>query len=65
MNLAGKNIAVNAIPPGIVETDVLNHFPIMVNNKVFENAISLTTTEMLVMPDDFANAVLFLCSPNA
>ena len=35
VNLAGKNIAVKAIPRGIVETDGLNHFSIMVSDKVF------------------------------
>ena len=65
MNLTVKNIAVNAIPQGIVEKDLLNHFSIMVRDKVLESAISLTPADRLVMPDIFTNAAFFLCSPNA
>jgi enoyl-[acyl-carrier protein] reductase III len=65
VELAPKQIAVNAISPGIVETDALRHFSFMENEKVMENAIKQTPAGRLVLPEDVANATLFLCSPQA
>lgn len=65
VELAEKNINVNAVSPGVVETDALKHFAFMENDGVLEDAIKHTPAGRLVKPIDVANAVLFLCSPEA
>ncbi len=65
VELAGRNISVNAVSPGIVETDALKHFSFMNDGSVLENAQKLTPAGRLVKPVDVANTVLFLCSPEA
>lgn len=58
-----RSITCNAISPGIVETRALEHFP----NKahLLEVASSKTAMGRLVVPDDVAELVLFLCSDAA
>jgi enoyl-[acyl-carrier protein] reductase III len=66
VELAAKNIAVNAVSPGMVETDAIKHFDIM--NKevgIIEHAIANTPAGRLVTPEDVADVVGFLCSPAA
>ena len=58
-----KNIAVNAVSPGIVETDALKHFSFMQDDQVIPRAIANTPAGKLVTPQDIANTVAFLCSP--
>lgn len=61
VELAPKNIIVNAICPGIVETDSLNFFP--KKEEMLQETIRKTPIGSLTTPEDVANIVLFLCSP--
>jgi enoyl-[acyl-carrier protein] reductase III len=66
VELAPKNIVVNAVSPGLVETDAIHHFDII--NKeagLIERAVASTPAGRLVTPEDVAEAVGFLCSPAA
>jgi enoyl-[acyl-carrier protein] reductase III len=66
VELAAKNIVVNAVSPGIVLTDALRHFDaIRKDEHLVEKAIALTPAGRLVTPDDVAHVVAFLCSPAA
>ena len=66
VELASKNIVVNAVAPGMVLTDALQHFE-MVRTDVHlaEKATAITPAGRLVNPQDIANVVAFLCSPAA
>ena len=66
VELAPKNIVVNAVSPGLVETDAIKHFDII--NKeagLIQQAIASTPAGRLVTPADVAEVVGFLCSPAA
>lgn len=65
VELAPQNIVVNAISPGIVETDALKHFDILNEEDILERAISNCPAGRLVTPMDIARVVAFLCSPTA
>jgi enoyl-[acyl-carrier protein] reductase III len=65
VELAAKNIIVNAVSPGIVETDALKHFNQLADKSVLKKAIAATPAGRLVTPDDVAQVVGFLCSPAA
>ncbi len=65
VELAPRHINVNAVSPGIVETDALQHFSFMQDEQVIPRAIANTPVGRLVSPEDIANAVSFLCSPLA
>lgn len=65
VELASKNIAVNAIAPGIVETDALKHFAFMRERDVISEAVARTPAGRLVTPRDVALLAAFLCSPEA
>ena len=65
VELADKNIVVNAISPGVVETEALHHFDAVQKEDVFESIVSHTPAGRLVSPDDIAQLVAFLCSPAA
>jgi enoyl-[acyl-carrier protein] reductase III len=60
VELAARNISVNAVSPGIVETDALKHF-----KNVSQNASLSTPAGRLVTPEDIAGVVAFLCTPAA
>jgi len=66
VELASKNIVVNAVSPGMVLTDALQHFE-MVRTDVHlaDRATDITPAGRLVNPQDIANVVAFLCSPAA
>jgi enoyl-[acyl-carrier protein] reductase III len=66
VELAPRNIVVNAVSPGMVLTDALQHFE-MVRTDVHlaEKATHITPAGRLVTPQDIANVVAFLCSPEA
>jgi len=66
VELAPRNISVNAVSPGLVETDAIKHFDIM--NKeagLLAKAIANTPAGRLVTPEDVAEVVGFLCTPAA
>ncbi len=65
VELAPKNIHVNAVSPGMVETEALKHFAFMNNADVTSKAIENTPAGRLVTPEDVAEIVAFLCSPGA
>lgn len=65
VELAPKNIVVNAVSPGVVETDALRHFDAMSEEGVIERARRATPAGRLVTPEDVAGVVAFLCSPEA
>jgi len=66
VELAAKNIVVNAVAPGMVITEALQHFE-MVRSDVHlaEKAEHITPAGRLANPQDVANIVAFLCSPEA
>ncbi|HNT54154.1 MAG TPA: enoyl-[acyl-carrier-protein] reductase FabL [Anaerolineaceae bacterium] len=65
VELAPANIRVNAVAPGLVLTDALQHFAALGDPAVIERAIKNTPAGRLVTPDDVADVVSFLCSPAA
>ncbi len=66
VELAPKNIVVNAVSPGMVLTDALKHFNVIRKDEhLIEKAITHTPAGRLVTPDDVAEVVAFLSSPAA
>ena len=65
VELAPKNIIVNAVSPGIVETEALKHFAAMGDGSVLQKAKAATPAGRLVTPEDVAEVVSFLCTPAA
>ena len=63
VELAPKNIIVNAVSPGIVETDALIHFDAMADKSILQKAVAATPAGRLVTPEDVAEVVAFLCTP--
>jgi enoyl-[acyl-carrier protein] reductase III len=58
-------IVVNAVSPGIVETDALKHFDVLKDGDVIPQALAATPAGRLVTPEDVAGVVAFLCLPEA
>ena len=56
-------IRVNAVSAGVVETGALQHFPN--REQMLSEGLGKTAMGRLVEPADVADAVLFLCSPQA
>ncbi|MBM4424759.1 MAG: enoyl-[acyl-carrier-protein] reductase FabL [Chloroflexi bacterium] len=65
VELAKYNIAVNAISPGLVETEALKHFSVARNRDVIAESRAVIPAGRLVTPDDVAQVAAFLCSPAA
>jgi enoyl-[acyl-carrier protein] reductase III len=65
VELAPRNIVVNAVSPGIVETDALRHFLALDEKGLLDKARHATPAGRLVRPQDIASVVAFLCSPAA
>jgi enoyl-[acyl-carrier protein] reductase III len=66
IELAPKNIVVNAVSPGMVLTKALEHFDVIrTDEDLIQRAIDLTPAGRLVNPEDIASVVAFLCSPAA
>lgn len=65
VELAPMNIHVNAVAPGIVLTDALQHFAALGDPAVIPTAIKNTPAGRLVTPEDVAGVVAFLCAPAA
>ena len=58
------NIVVNAVSPGIINTDALNYFSLGRDTMV-QGAADRTPAGRIVEPQDVANCIAFLCSPEA
>ena len=66
VELSPKNIVVNAVSPGVVETDALHHFASMGGQKnILKKYIEMVPAGRLVQPEEVAQVVGFLCTPAA
>jgi enoyl-[acyl-carrier protein] reductase III len=66
IELASKNIVVNAVSPGIVLTDALEQFEIIREDRnIIERTMAHNPAGRLVTPEDVAGVVGFLCTPAA
>jgi enoyl-[acyl-carrier protein] reductase III len=63
VELAPRDIRVNAVSAGVVETDALDAFPN--REQMLSWSLARTPAGRLVEPGDVAAAVCFLCSPQA
>jgi enoyl-[acyl-carrier protein] reductase III len=63
VELAPKNIAVNAVSGGAVDTDALKHFPN--REALLEDARNRTPAGRMVEADDIVNVIMFLLSDEA
>jgi enoyl-[acyl-carrier protein] reductase III len=63
VELSAQNIVVNAVSPGIIETDALGFFPD--RDKMLSIGKDRTPAGRLVTPEDVAKVIAFLCSPDA
>ena len=65
VELAPYGIVVNAVSPGLVDTEALRHFEASQEEGLLERTRRLTPAGKLVTPEDVAGVVAFLCSPAA
>jgi len=66
VELAPKNIVVNAVSPGMVLTDALKHFDRTRSEEgIIAHDIAQTPAGRMVTPEDVAGVVAFLCTPAA
>ena len=65
VELAPLGIAVNAVSPGVVPTDALQHFAMTRDGQIFDRLAARTPAGRLTTPEDVAGVVAFLCSPEA
>ncbi len=65
VELAPKHICVNAVSPGVVETEALKHFDGLSDGRIIQAAAKATPAGRLVSPEDGAGVVAFLCTPAA
>jgi enoyl-[acyl-carrier protein] reductase III len=65
VELADKNIVVNAISPGVADTEALHHFDATQGGDIIQSIIAGTPAGRLVTPQDIAQLVAFLSSPAA
>ena len=63
VELAPRGIRVNAVSAGLVETEALEYFPN--RETMLDDARTKTPAGRMVSVDDVADAVAFLCSPDA
>jgi enoyl-[acyl-carrier protein] reductase III len=63
VELSPMNIIVNAVSPGVIETEALNY--ISFKDAMIRGAIERTPAGRLVTPEEVAKTVAFLCSPDA
>lgn len=62
VELAPLGIRVNAVSPGVVRTDALEHFDVTQDDSVIKRVSTITPAGRLVTPADVADLVAFLCS---
>ena len=60
VEFAPKNIVVNAVSGGAVDTEAFQHFPNRA--EILEDAIKKTPAGKMVEMDDLVNAIMFLVS---
>jgi enoyl-[acyl-carrier protein] reductase III len=65
VELAERNIIVNAVSPGIVATEALQHFNTMQDEDLLDEIAQQTPAGRIATPEDVAGIVSFLCSPAA
>lgn len=65
VELAEKNIRVNAVSPGIVATDILQHFDTLSEEGILDKVAAATPAGRIATPEDIAEVVAFLCTPAA
>ncbi|NIM93972.1 MAG: enoyl-[acyl-carrier-protein] reductase FabL [Anaerolineales bacterium] len=65
VELGPLGISVNAVSPGIVETEALQHFDIMKDQTIIPQVIANTPACRIATPEDVANVVTFLCTSEA
>ncbi len=65
VEFASRNISVNAVSPGIVATEALQHFNTMQDEDLLGEIAEQTPAGRIVAPEDVAGIVAFLCSPAA
>jgi len=66
VELISKKINVNAVSPGVVKTDALNHFASMGNqDRILQDFIKQVPAGRLITPEEIAQVVAFLCAPAA
>jgi enoyl-[acyl-carrier protein] reductase III len=63
VELAPRGVRVNAVSAGLVDTEALDHFPN--RERMLASSRERTPAGRLVEPRDVADAVVFLCSPQA
>jgi enoyl-[acyl-carrier protein] reductase III len=63
VELAPRGIRANTVSAGLVDTDALDHFPN--RRQMLTAALERTPVGRMVTPRDVADAVCFLCSPEA
>lgn len=63
VEMAPKNINVNIVSAGVVDTDALKHFPN--RNEILDNSAVKTPAGRLITPEDVADVTLFLVSDYA
>lgn len=59
--VARKNITVNAVAPGFIETDMTNGIP----ENIKESLMAQVPAKRFGQPDEIAAAIAFLCTPEA
>ena len=66
VELAPKNIHVNAVSPGVVETEALHHFAAMGGREnILQAFIDKVPAKRLISLEDVAGVVAFLCLPTS
>jgi enoyl-[acyl-carrier protein] reductase III len=63
VELAPRGIRVNAVSGGVIDTEALDHFPN--KEQMLKHGRERTPVGRLAEPDDLADAVVFLSSPQA
>jgi enoyl-[acyl-carrier protein] reductase III len=65
VELGPLGIVVNAVSPGVVETDALKHFDLLKDDQIIPKVIEQTPAGRIATPQDVANLVAFLCTKEA